>query len=404
MPEGCECLIRFDNNPCGVYFPGQSLSGYVELRVLEAFKVKGVSLQIKGFAEVKWSETTGTGKARRTVHYHGRQDYINTVTYLQGSPEGNQFDIAPGSHTYRFGCVLPGNVPTSFEGQFGHIRYTVRVVLHRPWKVDPTYKVGFTVLRHVNLNENGLSLAVPCKLEIQKVFCCGPCASNPLHMSAQIPIAGYVPGQTIAVRIEASNRSKRRVNEFSTKLIKNVSYISQTPYIRVRLEPEIVAEVRCPGVAAGEQGTWDQFLAIPALPTTSNQCQVLTIGYEVEVEGKITGPNINPRVRIPITIGTVPLTAHAIPTMRNGGIDGVRAYPVPSAPQVSEQPETASAPVPYDQLRPPAAAPQPIDQMPPPSYEEAVGSTPANILEEGEENTDTSKFTPQYMIYRFDES
>lgn len=41
MPEASQCQIRFDNNPCGVYFPGQSLSGYVELRVLEAFKVKG---------------------------------------------------------------------------------------------------------------------------------------------------------------------------------------------------------------------------------------------------------------------------------------------------------------------------------------------------------------------------
>ncbi|KFB40715.1 AGAP001892-PA-like protein [Anopheles sinensis] len=394
MPEVSECQIRFDNNPCGVYFPGQSLAGYVELRVLDTFKVKGVSLQIKGFAEVKWTESTGSGKSRRTVHYHGRQDYINTVTYLQGSPEGNPYDIAPGTHTYRFGCALPHNLPTSFEGQYGHIRYTVRVVLHRPWKVDPTYKVGFTVLRHVNLNESAITLGMPCKLEIQKVFCCGPCASEPLYISAQTPISGYVPGQTIAVRIEASNKSKKRVNEFSTKLVKNVCYISQTPYGRVKMVPEIVAEVRCSGLAAGEQGTFDQFLAIPALPSTSAQCQVLTLGYEVEVEGKIPGPNINPRIRIPITLGTIPLAAHAIPRMA-GDSGRLQAIQVPAIP------EPTAPPIPYDELKPNISQVIPADQLPPPSYEEAVGSTPANILEEGEENTGSNNFTPQYMVYRF---
>jgi hypothetical protein len=110
-------------------------------------------LKIIGFAYVHWTEskTTGSGKNRRqrSVTYTGREDYFNSTTYLTGSNEGHQVEILPGIHTYNFSCFLPALLPTSFEGKHGHIRYTVRVCLERPWKFDQTYKVAFTVLKLV---------------------------------------------------------------------------------------------------------------------------------------------------------------------------------------------------------------------------------------------------------------
>jgi hypothetical protein len=111
-------------------------------------------LKITGFALAQWtqSESTGVGKNRRqrSVRYTGREDYLNSTTYLTGSNEGHQVEILPGIHTYNFSCFLPATLPTSFEGTYGHIRYTVRVGLERPWKFDQTYKVAFTVLKLVS--------------------------------------------------------------------------------------------------------------------------------------------------------------------------------------------------------------------------------------------------------------
>jgi Arrestin (or S-antigen), N-terminal domain len=108
-------------------------------------------LKINGFALARWTEreSTGVGKNRRTrtVTYEGREDYIHSTTYLVGSPDGQQVEILAGLHTFTFSCALPPAVPTSFEGTHGHIRYTVRVGLERPWKFDQTYKVAFTVLK-----------------------------------------------------------------------------------------------------------------------------------------------------------------------------------------------------------------------------------------------------------------
>lgn len=61
-------------------------------------------------------------------------------------------EIPAGLHTYKFACALPAQLPTSFEGTYGQIRYTMNVVLERPWKFDQTYKVAFTVLKELDLN------------------------------------------------------------------------------------------------------------------------------------------------------------------------------------------------------------------------------------------------------------
>ncbi|XP_055641431.1 arrestin domain-containing protein 3-like [Toxorhynchites rutilus septentrionalis] len=387
MSIGCE--IKFDENPYGVYFPGQTLAGTVELRLAEVTKVKGVALKISGVAEVKWSETTGTGKTRRTIYYHGRQDYLHSTTYLAGSKEGNTLELLPGIHTYRFSCVLPPNLITSLEADHGHVRYTVKVVLERSWKFEKSYKVAFTVLRHVNLNEELFEIRFPSKMEKAKTFCCGPCRSDPMHITAEIPISGYVPGQTIAVKIDVNNQSRKNMDELSTKLVQIVSFISQTPRCQVKAVSSVIAEARCAGVNGQNKQTYEQHLLIPPMPPTSRSCQVLTINYCVEVEGKISGLGINPRIQIPVTLGTIPLSVRAIPAFGNA------MFTTP----VLHQP-TSAAPEGTVPIEPRIPA-----ELPPPSYEEVISASQTDIQDEGETNEiGWRNYTPRYMVYRFEGS
>lgn len=48
-----QCVIKFDNNPQGIYYSGQTLSGLVELENEKARNIRGLSLRIEGFAKVK---------------------------------------------------------------------------------------------------------------------------------------------------------------------------------------------------------------------------------------------------------------------------------------------------------------------------------------------------------------
>lgn len=48
--------------------------------------------------------------------------------------------------------MLPTGLPTSFEGEFGYIRYTARVVLDIPLWPDTTFINPFTVIKAMDLN------------------------------------------------------------------------------------------------------------------------------------------------------------------------------------------------------------------------------------------------------------
>lgn len=60
--------------------------------------------------------------------------------------------VATGVYTFPFACDLPKDSPTSYEGQFGFIRYLAIVHIVRPSLPDKTYNIAFTVIKPYNLN------------------------------------------------------------------------------------------------------------------------------------------------------------------------------------------------------------------------------------------------------------
>lgn len=61
-------------------------------------------------------------------------------------------ELPEGRHTFPISFILPKDLPTSFEGRWGYVRYTVKVIIDRPWRFDHQFKFAITVLSVYDLN------------------------------------------------------------------------------------------------------------------------------------------------------------------------------------------------------------------------------------------------------------
>lgn len=116
-------------------------------------------IRFLGEGNTNWSETKKVtdehGKEHEeTENLTGHEEYFEIHYYLLGSKNGAEINLPAGTHTYPFTCALPPTLPSSFEGEWGHVRYTIKVTLDRPWKFDQDFKIAFTVVSPIDLNLN----------------------------------------------------------------------------------------------------------------------------------------------------------------------------------------------------------------------------------------------------------
>jgi hypothetical protein len=62
--------------------------------------------------------------------------------------------LPAGVHEIPFEFTLPKSLPSSFEGDFGYVRYTCKATLERPWDFDILCKRAFTVIGIEDVNED----------------------------------------------------------------------------------------------------------------------------------------------------------------------------------------------------------------------------------------------------------
>lgn len=222
---------------------------------------------------------------------------------------GAEIELPSGTHTYPFTCALPPQLPSSFEGEWGHVRYTVKVTLDRPWKFDQESKMAFTVISPVDLNQNP-RIKEPYKLELNKTFCCFCCRSGPLSTVVSLPVTGFVSGQAIPIIAECDNASNVGVNSLKLTLNKVVTFTVNTPRADKKKETIKIAEVTVGPIAAHESPSWKQQLDIPALPPSHlSNCGLIDLDYEIKVVLEVQGAHRNLTGTIPIVIGTIPLVS-----------------------------------------------------------------------------------------------
>ncbi|KAH8304954.1 hypothetical protein KR018_011662 [Drosophila ironensis] len=308
------CMITFDQNEHGTYFTGQVITGKVIVNLNKSKKLRGIKLQISGFAQAYWRYRRHRGpvaiqnpKKRSKRLYSGREDYIASTTYLMGSEQSTPFVMDAGTYTYSFACPIPSHCPSSFEGAFGHIRYLAKVTFLKPGASNRTHNVGFTVLKLLDLNQESKMLREPASNEAVEYFCL--MHTKPVELKVTLQQQGYVPGQFMLVHAQVRNDSSSDCRKLVIMLHLRATYTADTPSLRTCSEKIMLVKRECGPVPRHGQRSYTETLRIPATaPTCEHLSKVVRVSYEVRVVALMNWLMSNPRVVVPVTIGNVPLT------------------------------------------------------------------------------------------------
>ncbi|KAK7861784.1 hypothetical protein R5R35_011957 [Gryllus longicercus] len=388
--------IKFDNPTC-VYYVGQQVSGSATLITTKEKKIRGICLRVKGAADVYWTESrsvTGSdgNSETQTVTYSAHELYAHIEIWLVGSPCGEMM-LPPGKHTYPFSYTLPHNIPSSFEGIHGHVRYTVKVEVVRPWRFDYKSKAAFTVLTPLDLNlEPGMQ--EPVQNTREKYLCCCCCRSGPVTLVCSVH-RGFVPGQKIEAIVECDNVTTEEVsvNCYLEKVVTFKSSCGSTNCCQ-----SMVAMERLGVVKANASNAWRTKLTVPVLPPSHlKYCNYIDITYLLWVKGVITGFHNTVFLRTEVIIGTIPLRNYFLSIFSS----------VPEVPSGSASPQGEEPPPSFESavVAPSAPPMEPgslYTDLPPPTYEECL-LIKGNIRdkEDNEHTYGAMDFAPRYPMYNF---
>ncbi|BFZ02476.1 hypothetical protein BsWGS_05515 [Bradybaena similaris] len=383
------------SNLNGVFYAGTLLQGQVTVEVNEPMKLRGITLRFEGKAYVHWSEShsTGSGRNRRTTtrHYSASEVYFNQDSLLFGSfsnQGSNTVDLAQGRHVFPFQFQIPQGLPSSFEGFHGHIRYTVKCTIDKPWKFDHTTKRPFTIISILDLNQQPNCLQ-RIQGANQKTLCCWCCKSGPIHATFYVDRAGYVPGEAIQLFATINNGSNRKMDKSYVDLKMVITYHATT---KSKIQIKEVARLTRPAIEAHGSDQWSgEQLVIPPLPPSYLVgCRIIDVRYILQLNVDPSGPSFDLEVPLEILIGTIPLMSvvqqhRPMPPLPPAGVDN---WNNPSAP-------------PYGAAYP-DAPPMGIPDMPPPSYSECItGRVSIREQDDNEFTRGNLDYAPVYTYYNW---
>ncbi|CAL1533646.1 unnamed protein product [Lymnaea stagnalis] len=386
------------NNGSGVFYSGNIIQGYVTVELTEPMKMRGIKLNFEGKAYVHWTESqsTGSGKNRTTTtrHYSATEKYFDQDVLLFGMWSGQGSDtkeLQVGRHTFPFQFQLPHGLPSSFEAHIGHVRYTVKSTIDKPWKFDHKTKRVFTVISVLDLNiqPNTMSRLQGTK---QKHLCCLCCKSGPIEATFHIDRTGYVPGEAIQLYAEISNGASRRMDKSYVDLKMVTTFRATT---KSRTTTAEVARVTRPGIAGHSEDSWtgEQLVIPPLPPSFLVGCNIIDIHYILQLNVDPSGPALDLEIPLEIIIGTIPLRSvvDQYPPMPPLGFNSGNMYAWETSP-------TAPPAEMYYPLPPPSSLPN----LAPPSYNECITGR-YNMLEEGDDKhtRGNMEYAPVYTYYNW---
>uniref|UniRef100_A0A2C9L2Q6 Arrestin C-terminal-like domain-containing protein n=1 Tax=Biomphalaria glabrata TaxID=6526 RepID=A0A2C9L2Q6_BIOGL len=268
-----------------IYIAGQSVSGSVVIKLAKKTWINSIDIKFTGIARSKWDVPNGES----SKHYQAQEIYMDSEYQLYKSRSQTD-NIPEGMHVFPFDFELPADVPSSFEGRRGYVRYMCTVTLDRGWKGVLQMEQDLTVIRHLDLSTvQGASL--PQYLEKEQTYegCC--CDSGCVYTHLWLEKSGFVPGEPLHYDILVNNKATSSICGVVLSLFQTVRYTgysdslfsSGNPKYHDKVNNWVLFETD-DEIRAGKACRYVNYCTIPAVaPSLLEGCNIIDIMYEIQV-------------------------------------------------------------------------------------------------------------------------
>ena len=297
------------------YYPGSIVTGKVVITVDKPKKYKNIAIGLYGAAHVRWTE--GEGDSNNSTTYSNHIEYVREESVLWSLVNSPTNNLPIGEHTFPFELQLPQNIPNSFEGAYGHVRYHVRMTVSRTGLLKRNHKAAhpITVKKRpdiLRLFQNPKTVTTVKKLSLfwHKL--------GSITATFDLPHTGFSPGESIPYTMHVRNESSRNIHIKFT-LFRKEKYIARRGRRKKRRSK--ITEVISPVIRAGNIQTIRNGLAIPTQTFATllfQDCPCISAEYYLVITVKIPW-SINKKMKVPIMIAHRPFSMHPLQTLSHDG-------------------------------------------------------------------------------------
>ena len=197
-----------------MYYPGQAVSGSLQMILTEPKCYKYIEVALKGKGKVKWTETrtTGAGEDQQTeeIEYSEKEEYADVSVVVWGDKDASEpTDIDAGTFNFPFELTIPSKCPPIFETDVGKIKYKLVGKISKPGD-DEKVKTKLVVSSLVDLNQQPeLSQDVE-KSTTEDITTCCCISAGETEINFKMPRTGFcVVKDHIPVTVECRNGSSK---------------------------------------------------------------------------------------------------------------------------------------------------------------------------------------------------
>ncbi|XP_064554478.1 arrestin domain-containing protein 17 [Drosophila montana] len=289
--ESERLCIRLDN-PERIFYAGQVIRGEIWMNLNKRTKIRAIKIQVTGKGKCKWMEilrkNSNNNEYTRSLFYTSKEIYEHSETPLpEFEPRG--LELSPGEHTFNFNVALGRQLPSSFRGSYGSIKYKMRILIQRPWTFDERHTIPFTVVKNMPLPSTYRSNPTPLEKQITKTI--SLFGTRPITMLALLPEDFAVRGEPLRICVTVMNNSTTNVEKLRFNILQYVTYYSHVPLRVQKVECIAIANKETGAVAKKSERSFAHELLMPdtAQPTDEQYSGVITIAYELRVEAVLRG-------------------------------------------------------------------------------------------------------------------